>query len=92
MNKIADMVERRVARKLTAKEQDSHRGPVHYLNHQKSMKPDSETNPCCIVFDVSATFKGHTLNDYWDLPILTSLMASGGGVETFPDISKTTKV
>ena len=41
------------------------KGPVFYLSHHEILKPDSESTPCRIVFDSSATFKGHVLNNYW---------------------------
>ena len=64
-NQINDMFERNVARKLTDDEIRDYSGPVHYLPHHEVMKPDSQSTPCRIVFNSSAVFKGHVLNDYW---------------------------
>ena len=62
---IEDMGERDVARKLTEDEQKSYNGPVHYISHHEVLKPDSKSTPCRIVFNSSANFRGHVLNDYW---------------------------
>ena len=59
------MHERDVARKLTEDEQKSYNGPVHYISHHEVLKPDSKSTPCRIVFNSSANFRGHVLNDYW---------------------------
>ena len=59
------MVDRKVARKLSSDAVNEHRGPVHYVCHHEVMKPESNTTPCRIVFDSSARFRGHSLNDYW---------------------------
>ena len=64
-SQINDMFERNVARKLTDDEIRDYSGPVHYLPHHEVMKPDSQSTPCRIVFNSSAVFKGHVLNDYW---------------------------
>ena len=50
---------------MSTQELKDYKGPFHYISHRKVMKPDSETTPCRIVFDASATYKGHRLNDYW---------------------------
>lgn len=62
---IEDMVHRGVAKKLTQEELDSYRGPIHYISHHEVMKPDSKSTPVRIVFNSSANFMGHTLNEYW---------------------------
>ena len=62
---VADMLERNVAKKLSQKDLDSYQGPVHYISHHDVLNPDSESTPCRIVFNASANFKGHVLNDYW---------------------------
>lgn len=62
---INDMLQRGVARKLTQTELDEYDGPVHYLSHHAVLKPESASTPCRIVFNSSARYQGHSLNDYW---------------------------
>ena len=62
---IQDMLDREVARKLTEKEINQYKGPVYYVSHHEILKEESETTPCRIVYNASANFKGHVLNDYW---------------------------
>ena len=62
---IMDMVDRKVARKLTYKEISEYKGPVHYIAHHAVVKPESKSTPIRIVFNSSANFHGHILNDYW---------------------------
>ncbi|XP_033730738.1 uncharacterized protein LOC117320185 [Pecten maximus] len=64
-DQIRDMVKRKVARKLSEREIDEYDGPVHYLPHHEVLKPDSRSTPLRIVFNSSASFMGHSLNDYW---------------------------
>ena len=62
---IDDMIQRKVARKLPVSELEEYRGPIHYISHHEVLKPDSESTPCHIVFNSSAKFQGHTLNEYF---------------------------
>tara|TARA_B110001454_G_scaffold196478_1_gene199376 strand:- start:542 stop:6220 length:5679 start_codon:yes stop_codon:yes gene_type:complete len=62
---IEDMVQRGAARKLTDKEIRDYTGPVYYISHHEILKPDSKSTPCRIVFNSSAKYMSHTLNDYW---------------------------
>ena len=62
---IQDMINRNVARKLSRTEMADYEGPIHYIAHHGVMKPSSKTTPIRIVFNASANFKGHVLNDYW---------------------------
>ena len=62
---IEDMVDREVARKLTLKELKEYKGPIHYISHHEVLKPDSKSTPVRIVFNSSARYMGHALNDYW---------------------------
>ena len=62
---IEDMIQRNVARKLTTVELESHKGPYYYICHHEVLKPDSKTTPVRIVFNSSANYMGHVLNDYW---------------------------
>ena len=64
-DQINDMVERGVARKLTRDEMKKYQGPVHYLPHHEVLKPDSKSTPIRIVFNSSASYMGHVLNDYF---------------------------
>lgn len=62
---IEDMIHRRAARKLTSTEINSYEGPVHYISHHEVLKPGSKSTPLRIVFNSSASFMGHVLNNYW---------------------------
>ena len=63
-NQIVDMVERKVARKLSIADINNYKGPVHYINHHEILKPESLSTPVRIVFNSSGNYKGHRLNDY----------------------------
>ena len=62
---MKDMERRKVARKLSQEEVRCYTGPVHYLHHHEIIKGDSSTTPVRIVFNSSASYMGHALNDYW---------------------------
>ena len=62
---IQDMVNRGVARKLTKAELKNYKGPIHYISHHEVLKPDSKSTPVRIVFNSSAKYMGHVLNEYW---------------------------
>ena len=64
-NQIKDMVERNVASKLSREDVMRYEGPVHYIPHHEVLKPESKTTPLRIVFNSSASFMRHVLNDYW---------------------------
>ena len=58
------MLDRQVARKLDRNDLN-YDGPVHYITHHEVLKEESSTTPCRIVFNASANYCGHSLNDYW---------------------------
>ena len=62
---ITDMVNREVVKKLTFEEVRDYRGPDHYIAHHAVVKANSKSTPIRIVFNCSANFHGHILNDYW---------------------------
>ena len=62
---IKEMEELDFGRKLTKTEIDEWKGPVHYVAHHAVVRPEKKTTPIRIVFNSSASFNGHTLNDYW---------------------------
>ena len=62
---IQDMIDRDVARKLPQEELQKYKGPAHYISHHEVLKPDSKSTPVRIVFNSSANYMGHVLNEYW---------------------------
>ena len=62
---IQDMISGGVAEKLSDDDVKAYDGPVHYISHHEVLKPESQSTPCRIVFNASASFNGHVLNDYW---------------------------
>ena len=64
-NQIKEMEEMQFARKLTPKEIEEWKGPVHYVAHHAVLRPEKKSTPVRIVFNSSALYAGHTLNDYW---------------------------
>ena len=41
------------------------KGPIHYISHHAIVRPEKKSTPVRIVFNSSASFNGHCLNDYW---------------------------
>ncbi|XP_071519110.1 uncharacterized protein [Panulirus ornatus] len=64
-DEIRDMVERGLARKLTTDVIKDYQGPVHYIHHHEILRPHSKYTPIRIVFNSSASYMGHVLNDYY---------------------------
>ena len=62
---IEDMIEREVARELSQTNLKNYKGPIHYISHLEVLKPDSKSTAVRIVFNSSARYMGHMLNDYW---------------------------
>ena len=62
------MIKRHVCRKLDFKEIQEYKGPTYYIAHHAVLNPESKSTPppppCRIVFNSSAKFSGHILNDY----------------------------
>ena len=58
------MLDRDVARILTTQELENYESPAYYVSHHGVMKESSST-PGRIVFNSSANFRDHVLNDYW---------------------------
>ena len=50
---IQNMIDRRVARRLTKKEIEDYNGPVFDISHHEVLKPESKNMPCRIVFNSS---------------------------------------
>ena len=61
---IDDMIQRGVARKLSKDEVDRYSGPVHYICYHM-VSSESVSTPYRLVFNSSAKFHGHVLNEYW---------------------------
>ena len=61
---MSDRFHRGVAKKLEAEDM-KYCGPIHYIRHHEVLKSDSTSTPCRIVFNSSAKYKGHVLNEYW---------------------------
>lgn len=62
---MVEMKQLQFARKLTEEETKRYTGPVHYISHHEVLRPESKSIPVRIVFNSSAVFQGHKLNDYW---------------------------
>ena len=61
---MMEMTKIQFAYKLTKQELETYKGPVHYIAHHEIVRPE-KTTPIRIVFNSSASFQGHQLNDYW---------------------------
>ena len=64
-NQINDMVNRGASRKVGVAELENYEGPIHYISHHAVLKPESKSTPCRIIFNSSANFQRHVLNEYY---------------------------
>ena len=62
---IKEMEEMQFARKLTPEETEQWKGPIHYVAHHAVLRPEKKSAPVRNVFNSSALYARHTLNDYW---------------------------
>ena len=62
---VEEMNELKFARKLSDVEIKDYKCPVHYVSGNEVLGPEKKSTPIWIVFNPSANFKGHCLNDYW---------------------------
>ena len=60
-----EMVEMGFSRKLSEEELSSYQGPIHYVSHHAVVRKENKSTPVRIVFNSSASFQGHILNDNW---------------------------
>jgi hypothetical protein len=61
---IQDMVDRNAARKVSDEELARYTGPKFYISHFEVLNHKSRSTPCRIVYNSSARYLGHSLNDY----------------------------
>ena len=94
-NQIDDMVYRNAARILSQLELNTYKGPAHYISHHEILKDTSSTTPFRLVFNSSASYNGHILNEYWAKgpDVLNSLFGvllrfREGNVAFIGDVSK----
>ena len=62
---MTELTEMNFARKLTKEQMTAYKGPIHYISHHEVVRPEKKTTPIRIVFNSSASYQGHRLNDYW---------------------------
>jgi hypothetical protein len=62
---MMEMNEMNFSRKVTEEELKNYKGPVHYVSHHAVLRPEKASTPLRIVFNSSAVYQGHSLNDYW---------------------------
>ena len=58
------MINRNVCRKLSKQELQQYNGPLFYIARHEVYNATSKSTPIRIVFNSSANFRGHALNDY----------------------------
>ena len=62
---MTELTEMNFSRKLTKEQMTAYKDPIHYISHHEVVRPEKKTTPIRIVFNSSASYKGHRLNDYW---------------------------
>ena len=62
---MTEMDDMNYSRKLSEEELNNYKGPVHYVSHHEVLRPEKASTPLRIVFNSSAVYQGHCLNDYW---------------------------
>ncbi|XP_028415610.1 uncharacterized protein LOC114538968 [Dendronephthya gigantea] len=62
---MRELNEMNFSRKVSSEELKTYKGPIHYISHHEIVKPEKKSTPIRIVFNSSASYKGHRLNDYW---------------------------
>ena len=62
---MEEMSEMNFSRKLSNEDLKSYKGPIHYISHHEVVRPEKKSTPIRIVFNSSASYKGHRLNNYW---------------------------
>ena len=62
---IKEMEEMKISRKITEQEKKDCLEPVHYITHHAVVHPEKKSTLIRIVFNSLASFKSHTLNNYW---------------------------
>ncbi|XP_067950495.1 uncharacterized protein [Watersipora subatra] len=63
-DQIMDMVDRGVAKKLSDSDLKSWTGPRCYISHLAVLNPKSKTTPVQIVFNLSQSYQGKSLNSF----------------------------
>ena len=63
-SQIEDMTRRGAAREVSEEELAKYTGPKFYISHFEVLNPKSKSTPCRIVYNSSAKFRGHALNEY----------------------------
>ena len=53
------------SRLLSKQEVEEYKGPFHYISRHEVLRPENKSTPVRIVFNSSAVFREHRLNDYW---------------------------
>lgn len=62
---MTEMEDMSFSRKLSEQEINDYKGPAHYISHHAVLRPESTSTSVRILFNSSATYQGHKLNDYW---------------------------
>ena len=62
---MMEMNEMNFSRKVTEEELKNYKGPKHYVSHHAVLRPEKASTPLRIVFNSSAVYQEHSLNDYW---------------------------